>query len=469
VDELGIDVDFNKGTIVWQGAKDDGVVFAGIRWGQRRDWRDSQRLANWTGARSVGIARMGYWVWDERGGDGALSHWQGLSEVADEFGDDWRGELPLAVDVEKAPVSWDELRQFLLLVEADWGRKPTIYSGSWILEELAPLPEWLSEYEWWVTGYNNVGPDVWGPFADLHPTVVCWQQSEDWRVSWSSAGYVDRDYWQGDLGGYLMPRVVNLDDLVAWLDAHGYECEPPAPPPIGAAFALASPLPVPLSQHRISQEFNANPQWYAGVGGHDGVDFAIPEGTPVLASHAGKVTVSGYRPDRPTYDPYGDHVRIEQAALDLDGQERVYTTIYGHLDRLDVQVGATVEKGQQVGLSGGVGSRAGNSTGPHLHFGVVCRGAQSRGETFLAGDFASPWLWLKDLPERVISAEIVQRRKTLTALNIRNVPMTDGSLVRRTMAVGVTFSVYEVRSGWGAIDFSRTGWSSLNPSYSGVA
>ncbi|MCI0433668.1 MAG: M23 family metallopeptidase [Gemmatimonadetes bacterium] len=40
------------------------------------------------------------------------------------------------------------------------------------------------------------------------------------------------------------------------------------------------------------------------------------------------------------------------------------TSLYGHLSRIDVAAGTSVERGRVLGLSG----RTGNATAPHLHF-----------------------------------------------------------------------------------------------------
>ena len=96
---LGCDVYFGSDKIFWEGAKIDGVVFAGIRWGQRdghteadgSSWTDPRVHENWEGAEKQKIDRFGYWVWDEREGHGAGEHFAGVLMVYSSYD----GELPL--------------------------------------------------------------------------------------------------------------------------------------------------------------------------------------------------------------------------------------------------------------------------------------------------------------------------------------------------------------------------------------
>jgi murein DD-endopeptidase MepM/ murein hydrolase activator NlpD len=85
---------------------------------------------------------------------------------------------------------------------------------------------------------------------------------------------------------------------------------------------------------------------------HSGIDFRAASGTDILAAGAGKVVFAGRN------SGYGNMIDIEHA----DG----IVTRYGHLSRIEVRVGQTVDVGEVIGLVGSTG----RSTGPHLHFEV---------------------------------------------------------------------------------------------------
>jgi murein DD-endopeptidase MepM/ murein hydrolase activator NlpD len=83
---------------------------------------------------------------------------------------------------------------------------------------------------------------------------------------------------------------------------------------------------------------------------HAGIDYGVPQGTPVVAARAGRVTFAG---------PSGEY----GLRVDLDHGAGT-TTRYAHLSRIAVHLGDTVRAGQTIGSSGNTGQ----STGPHLHF-----------------------------------------------------------------------------------------------------
>ncbi len=100
----------------------------------------------------------------------------------------------------------------------------------------------------------------------------------------------------------------------------------------------------------------------SGFGGrwgafHEGLDIAAPIGTPIHVPLAGTVISSG------PASGFGLWVRVQHA----DGT----ITVYGHINRSFVQVGQHVAAGAVIAETG----NRGQSTGPHLHIGVMVNGA----------------------------------------------------------------------------------------------
>jgi len=91
---------------------------------------------------------------------------------------------------------------------------------------------------------------------------------------------------------------------------------------------------------------------------HTGLDFPARAGAGVAAARYGRVAYAAWMPGG-----WGYLVSI--------GHGRGVRTIYAHLSRIDVRVGARVGAGHQIGLVGATG----HATGPHLHFEVRVRGA----------------------------------------------------------------------------------------------
>jgi murein DD-endopeptidase MepM/ murein hydrolase activator NlpD len=89
---------------------------------------------------------------------------------------------------------------------------------------------------------------------------------------------------------------------------------------------------------------------------HEGVDIAVPEGTPIRAAASGSVILAGYT------GGYGNYTCIDHGGG--------LSTCYGHQSGYAVSGGESVVQGEIVGYSGNTGS----STGPHLHFEVRVNG-----------------------------------------------------------------------------------------------
>jgi len=91
---------------------------------------------------------------------------------------------------------------------------------------------------------------------------------------------------------------------------------------------------------------------------HTGIDFKAPLNTQIKASNNGIVKISKNR-------FYAGNSII------IDHGHGIYTC-YFHLNKMFVNVGDFVQKGDIIGLSGSTG----RSTGPHLHFATFVNGIQ---------------------------------------------------------------------------------------------
>ena len=107
-----------------------------------------------------------------------------------------------------------------------------------------------------------------------------------------------------------------------------------------------------MKQARVSSHFN--PRRLHPISGqvtpHNGVDFAVSRGTPVLSVGNGEVVIAKYSGSA------GNYIAIRHG--------RQYMTTYMHLDKILVKPGQQVKQGEKIALSGNTG----RSTGPHLHF-----------------------------------------------------------------------------------------------------
>ncbi|AOF52535.1 peptidase M23 [Rodentibacter caecimuris] len=106
-------------------------------------------------------------------------------------------------------------------------------------------------------------------------------------------------------------------------------------------------------QARVSSGFNPNRRHpvTGRIRPHKGVDFSVPQGTPVIAPADGLVEKVAYQAGGA-----GRYVVLRHG--------REYQTVYMHLSRPLVRAGQAVKKGERIALSGNTGI----STGPHLHY-----------------------------------------------------------------------------------------------------
>ena len=142
-----------------------------------------------------------------------------------------------------------------------------------------------------------------------------------------------------------------------------------AGPPAGARRYEAGPS-VPSHWPLDLQGFVTRGRVGEGTGSeaeeaHEGIDVAVPIGTPVRASGGGTVEAAGTDPD------YGLFVLLRHP----DG----YESMYGHASRLLAREGEDVSAGQVIALTGS----SGRSTAPHLHFEIRREGQSLDPLTFV--------------------------------------------------------------------------------------
>ena len=113
-------------------------------------------------------------------------------------------------------------------------------------------------------------------------------------------------------------------------------------------------MALPIKDGKITTPYNKKGKmWKSGF--HTGVDFAVPEGTDILAACDGVVQANNWGA------AYGKQVIVK---ANVKGQD--VWMIYAHCSETFVKAGAKVQKGQHIAESGNTG----NSSGPHLHFEV---------------------------------------------------------------------------------------------------
>ncbi len=98
---------------------------------------------------------------------------------------------------------------------------------------------------------------------------------------------------------------------------------------------------------------------------HGGIDFGLPEGSPVFTCASGKVVLAQDR-------------ILTGCSIVLEHLPGVYS-IYYHLSCIDVLMGDLVVQGQEIGKVG----QSGLATGPHLHWEVRVSGIPVDPEAFV--------------------------------------------------------------------------------------
>ena len=122
-------------------------------------------------------------------------------------------------------------------------------------------------------------------------------------------------------------------------------------------------LTSPVNSWRVTSPFG--PRWGRM---HNGVDIGVPSGTITRAPRSGKVLSAGFFDN-----DCGGTIVIDHSNPFGAGK---ISTAYCHMRAINVKKGESVRKGEVIGETGGISNEkgAGNSLGPHLHFGIKVNG-----------------------------------------------------------------------------------------------
>lgn len=191
---------------------------------------------------------------------------------------------------------------------------------------------------------NRPGPDIQGFYRRLQGqsqvnqaatgVAVALAEAERARRTQQEAEYLRQNWGSIDLSG-VTPQFLQ-DQGISYSGASGG----------------ANPSGKPYQgNYRMTSGYKGG---YRKTGGHSGVDWAVPVGTPIYATHDGIIGSS-------SGGAYGNRLTVSSGS---------YMTGYAHLSRFAVRPGTRVRRGQLIGYSGATG----NVTGPHIHYEVFING-----------------------------------------------------------------------------------------------
>jgi murein DD-endopeptidase MepM/ murein hydrolase activator NlpD len=105
---------------------------------------------------------------------------------------------------------------------------------------------------------------------------------------------------------------------------------------------------------------------------HEGIDLTAPLGTPIYATADGRVLQGGYRTGG-----FGKKILVDHGFG--------YRTLYGHCEKVHVQPGQLVKRGEVIGIVGSTGL----SKSPHLHYEVHVNGRPVDPMNYYANDLSA--------------------------------------------------------------------------------
>jgi hypothetical protein len=157
---------------------------------------------------------------------------------------------------------------------------------------------------------------------------------------------------------HTSPNYSQTDNRIVSYGGHSAKKNCPSPPPAGTA-----PPQAGVCDQGYGIYWSYDLAGWMAYNGHDGIDYGISYRPVYAAADADRVMYSGWWDPQNHQASYGIYVKLHHP--------NGYATIYGHMSAVAVQACptdgcASIAHGEMLGISG----TTGNSTGPHLHFGV---------------------------------------------------------------------------------------------------
>ena len=200
-----------------------------------------------------------------------------------------------------------------------------------------------------VSNAKEIGSDLWDGAKSIGSTAIEWLSDPVGKVK----ALVDKnnDYSQDNsLSQFGWNTLKTLGSgLSKWVQNKIADVMTSFSSGTGAAFGSGAFAPRFGGGFTMTSDFGNRAALF-GRSFHNGMDFAAPLGTPLVAQHPGIVSHAGY------VNSYGNLVAVNVA--------KGMHTLYGHMQSIAVKTGQAVARG---GLLGTVGS-TGDSTGPHVHY-----------------------------------------------------------------------------------------------------
>ncbi|MFW6116075.1 MAG: M23 family metallopeptidase, partial [Chloroflexota bacterium] len=190
------------------------------------------------------------------------------------------------------------------------------------------------------------GPDIRVVYqGQLLPKMVFLPQGKPPRSACTPEGYYEDTLCHFWLGA-VAPEGARVAELEVRAEEDGTVYVWSLGSPGEVRVSRPGPLVWPTTRREISGWAFRDPR----NPDHPGIDIAADEGDPIVAAAEGKVIFAGWAGD------YGNLVVVEHA----DG----WSSFYGQLSEVLVEVDAELEQGELLGRAGSTG----DSSGPHLHF-----------------------------------------------------------------------------------------------------